>query len=975
METIPSSSGTSTSGVDAPDPQHLAGLAPQLLASDDETARRRLGHLLAIYDHDALLACLKDASEEYRSTDAQASLRLAELLIAAAERAGRPDHRALGLMARGDAVRALGRFGEAAATLDEAGAAFLAQGDRVGWARTRIGWLVAAHYLGDGAAALQIIDAAREALQTGGMVLRVGILELNGGWVCWKLGRQQQALAHYERARHLFATLGAAAEVQLAWTKANTAIVLTELGDFPAALQLHEEVRQIWERRGERLLVAQQEQNIAYVYAGQGYYTRALRSFSAAFATQQQAGFPIEAAWTSLNIVDCYLRLNLLDRAITVATETTAIFERSGTVVGVARARLFCALAHARGGDRVRASDLLEQATATFAAAQLLDELAFSQLARSYLSAFDGDWTTARETAAAASASFAERGLVGRHAQADLARATAVLELGDAASASLLAEGALTIAREYGISWLLPDGYAVLGGVARTRGKLTEALAHFDRAIVSIEDLQRVLAIDLRTNYLADKRQHYDAALSLCLQLGQTARAFSYLERAKSRALVDYLANNLEIQIKARAGAAPQLVATLASLRAEHTWIAKQLYDDHLTGTTTTRPAADTLRDALHERERQIGQVIEQLALDRTEGLSLTRTADPIYLLPPTDLEPGTVLVEYSFSATGNLAFVITQGQLHAISLPTSEATLGRLLRNWQLNLAASANAILSGASVLPLARNGRAILGALHRELFAPLDPLLDSCDRLIVIPHGVTHAIPFNALHDGTHYLIERYEVATCPSSSLLRLCRERARRTGRMAEPTTALVMAHSAGGQLPFVEQEARMIAALLPGELLVEEAASRQALTAAASRHPIVHLATHGEARLDDPNFAHLLLADGPLGMVDVFNLDLRGALVVLSACESGRVVVHGGDELVGLSRSFLYAGASTLIQSLWRVEDGSTAQLMGYFYRALRDGATKGAALRAAQLALLRGTTPYPYYWASFQLVGDSDAL
>ena len=106
-------------------------------------------------------------------------------------------------------------------------------------------------------------------------------------------------------------------------------------------------------------------------------------------------------------------------------------------------------------------------------------------------------------------------------------------------------------------------------------------------------------------------------------------------------------------------------------------------------------------------------------------------------------------------------------------------------------------------------------------------------------------------------------------------------------------------------------------------------------------------------------------------MTDVFNLALDGALVTLSACETGRSVVTGGDELIGLARGFLYAGAATLVQSLWRVEDGSTARLMAGLYGRLRQGTQRrrrlapGAARPAARVA-----SP-PYVWAPFQLVGD----
>jgi CHAT domain-containing protein len=132
---------------------------------------------------------------------------------------------------------------------------------------------------------------------------------------------------------------------------------------------------------------------------------------------------------------------------------------------------------------------------------------------------------------------------------------------------------------------------------------------------------------------------------------------------------------------------------------------------------------------------------------------------------------------------------------------------------------------------------------------------------------------------------------------------------------------------------------------------------------------VVHLAAHGEARLDNPAFAHVALADGQLGMPDIVNIRLDGALVTLSACETGRNAVVGGDELVGLSRGFLFAGASTLIQSLWRVDDRSTTSQMEDFYTALRQAKTPGTALRDAQRRSLE-VAPHPYVWAPFQVVG-----
>jgi CHAT domain-containing protein len=331
-------------------------------------------------------------------------------------------------------------------------------------------------------------------------------------------------------------------------------------------------------------------------------------------------------------------------------------------------------------------------------------------------------------------------------------------------------------------------------------------------------------------------------------------------------------------------------------------------------------------------------------------------------------LDERAVLVEYYFSSDRAAAFVVSRDRLAVVPLSVRPSEVRRLLDRWQLNLDATARAIGPHGTPGALARNARGILEGLYRVLLAPLEAEIAGCERLIVVPFGPTHGVPFHALHDGERWVVERLEVAVSPSSRLLDLCVRRRARRG-----ASALVVAHSDGGRLPGALAEARLIGALLPGECFFEADATRTALAERASRYPVLHLAAHGESRPDNPAFAHLKLADGQLSAADVFGLELDGTLVTLSGCETGRSVVAGGDELIGLSRGFLHAGAATLVQSLWRVEDESTARLMGDFYRALRAGRTKGAALREAQLARLAERPAHPYLWAAFQLVGAAD--
>jgi CHAT domain-containing protein len=171
-------------------------------------------------------------------------------------------------------------------------------------------------------------------------------------------------------------------------------------------------------------------------------------------------------------------------------------------------------------------------------------------------------------------------------------------------------------------------------------------------------------------------------------------------------------------------------------------------------------------------------------------------------------------------------------------------------------------------------------------------------------------------------------------------------------------------------IPAATAEARAVARHFPGaDLLTDDEATLGRIEKSAAGAGIVHLACHGLFRADNPMFSALKLHDGWLTAADAMGLDLAGALVTLSACESGRNEVFAGDELIGLTRAFLGAGAATLVVSLWLVQDETTARLMERYYELLKGGAGSASALRTAQLTL-KQEFPHPYYWAPFVLTG-----
>jgi CHAT domain-containing protein len=256
-----------------------------------------------------------------------------------------------------------------------------------------------------------------------------------------------------------------------------------------------------------------------------------------------------------------------------------------------------------------------------------------------------------------------------------------------------------------------------------------------------------------------------------------------------------------------------------------------------------------------------------------------------------------------------------------------------------------------------------QAHLRQLYQEVFAPVRAHL-SARHLIIVPHGVLHYLPFHALRDDTGYLIDSFTISYAPSGSIFAHCQEK---PARGDGPSLVLGIPDE---RAPLILQEVRAVAEMVPAaELLVGAQANEQALRDKGLQSRVIHIATHGKFRQDNPMFSGIRLGDAYLNLYDLYQLKLDAELVTLSGCATGMNVVTPGDELLGLIRGLLYAGAHSLLLTLWDVHDQSTADFMAIFYRRFRDGADKAAALRDAMIEL-RERYPHPYHWAPFTLIG-----
>jgi hypothetical protein len=433
------------------------------------------------------------------------------------------------------------------------------------------------------------------------------------------------------------------------------------------------------------------------------------------------------------------------------------------------------------------------------------------------------------------------------------------------------------------------------------------------------------------------------------------------------------LAYRLDLGIRERSPADRPLVEELVRLRAERDrlyrrWEGREeAIEEGWSQAAESRQRArqDVLAIERHITDLWHRLLIRNAAYAHDASLCQVR-AEPVHPY----LSGGAVLIEY-YAMRGRLvAFCATADSLQATWLPGDLEQVRRLIQLLWLNLRAVPH---SPADRLPaLTANVQSVLHRLYSLLWAPLAPALTPDTPLIVVPHGPLHYLPFHALYDGAAYLLERHEISTLPGASLLRYCHE------APAGSCGALAMGHSWEGRLPHALREAEVVAGLLGSAACLEDAATLVSLREAAPGKRVVHLAAHGEFRADTPLFSGLRLADGWLTTLDIFGLRLQASLVALSACQTGQSVVGGGDELLGLMRALLYAGAASVLLSLWAVEDRSTAQLMEWFYGGLAQGETKGTALRGAQRRLLAaedGAYAHPYFWAPFCLVGDAGPL
>ena len=504
--------------------------------------------------------------------------------------------------------------------------------------------------------------------------------------------------------------------------------------------------------------------------------------------------------------------------------------------------------------------------------------------------------------------------------------------------------------------YLVPRNLAIKADIVAKMGKTKESDGLYREAIVLVNVMiQHASTVDIQRQLQAEMSDVYSGFFaSLCAQK-RYAEALNTLEQVRGR-----------VETQALEHHETQAVHPPTTEEIELTRLNMALINTEDPGTRSR------LTSAIYMTELRMSP----------SALARQTIAHPVSLSTlQGDLSANALIVEYVLAEPASYAFAITHDSVSASSLPSKaliEADANRYRKE------------------LRTQKDDRQLAQRLYNELLAPLQQQYKQKSDLIIIPDGTLHLMPFAALVDESDYVLKSHTVDVAPSSTVFDLLSKRVASREAVSMPyigvaawtqpadTRNFITRAISGPQrsqlvsLPDSRKEVETIATDLPHPstiLLGSDATESRFKHLPLSSTEVVHLALHGYADLDYPDRSALIFApenggeDGLLQVREIRNLHLNARMVTLSACNTG-VGPVGQTGVANLVNAFIEAGADTVVSTLWELEDHTTEHLMTAFYSHIANHRRKIDALRDAQMGLLNQGLP-PYYWASFQIVGD----
>lgn len=868
------------------------------------------------------------------------ALQMAEKGVALARR--RPQPGALGrmILCRAHALRECGRYPEALRNYDQAANIYRKEGRKEDASRTTIGKIDALDLMGRYAEALATARSAARYFHRAGMSLLEAKVYANMGNVYQHLDRYQLALKYYRLA---YPILARERPLDGHISLFNQAGIHLSKGQPEEALKLLETCRLYFEQERLLHLSGRAQYSLAYAKFLLGKYQDSLDHLSRAQAIFRSLRDRSFLASCYLDQAEIYLRLNRIDEAIRMADRAHRRFgelklpyefAESGALLGITllrKRRTKRAIAHLDSArrffnarkNRIKSAELDSHIALAYLKQQQ-PEKANARLKRAY-----------RE--------FASHRIYSRMLSSLVYQSSFAVEKQDWKVAESLLQRARPWIRKVRLPWVLLPYYQMLGKIEARLGRKTAA-GNLNRAIRLVEIMRaEIPAEDLRISYFQDKLEAFDLLITMGLREGDqkgVRDAFLYAERARSRALLDLLEGSLVFDPQHQA--LEQTLAQLSSVRHE-SW--------------RRAIGSEGSPDNLLEQKLQ-NRVLRLMRTGQRLGAVEQRGAPPIEAVQRA-LLPDQALIVYYIISNNIHAFVLDDRGLWAFPSIADEAEARQRTHffSFQMERArANPQAASPDAAIHHLKWFGERLLG--------PLYPKIKNKKLLTIIPHRWLHGFPFHCLMDSEGLLAARHAITYAPAASVYLHCLETA------VTGDGPLLLGY-ADERAPWIRHEIEEIRSIFQdARWHTGRDATGERLRLQAADARLIHIASHGRFRPDQPFFSGLLLADGWLTIPEIYQLRLKADLVTLSGCETGTSNVSAGDELLGLTRGFLYAGAASMLVSLWRVSDNSTAFFMKEFYSGLAAGMPKWQCWQNALLAT-QSRHPHPYFWGPFLLLGN----
>ncbi len=907
-----------------------------------------------------------ESSRAKLRTDPKRALALAESAIASSQKLAEPVSLGRSYRAKANALHMLGENRGAIEFHEQALRLFHTNRDTLEIARTENASIQPLILLGEYSRALRSAKLAKRLFDKWGDKLRIAYVEINHGNIYHRQDRFEEALSFYTRAYRGFVALREVEGIAVASTNISSCLVC--LNDFKRALDAYDQSRKLCARYGMTLLVTQTDYNRAYLHYLRGDYGRAIDVLRAVRDQASEAGDAHVFALSHLLLSEIYVELNLGKEAIETAQLAAVRFRELGMGYETAKALVNEAIVlgqHNRAKDALR---IFEEARTIFAQEGNLAWPSLIDLYRAFVLSAQSSFEEAKQLCTETLPRLEQSGQIAKAVLCRLLLGRLHLGSGHPAEASAEAAAALGSLSRLQLPILNFQAHFLEGKIHLRQEDPHSAYKSLERARQDLEGLRTTLQKDeLKIAFIKDKEEIYEVLVDLCLKKAHPkatpAKMFEFMELAKSRGLMELMLRdarpNSTVDQKRAA------TSELRDIRDQIHWHYRRIELEQLRPTAGNPDYAKQLKkEASQLEEKYLKKFRDQPGTpgkNNAHGPVKTVSLENVQ----ANLSPNTSILEYFSVGEIILATVIDRNEICTVPVST-KTHLRRLVQGLHLQLSKfrlGGDYLREFGDVLRESVEGH--LKELYADLVAPVSPLLGS-GHLVVIPHGILHGLPFHALHDGAAHIIERRTLSYAPSASIYSLGSKAA---STKLDSSLILGIPDSAA---PLIRDEVNAISKILPNaEIYLGKRATEKVLREKSANRQLIHIATHGNFRQDNPTFSTIKLGGSYLNLCDLYEMDLHTDLVTLSGCGTGLNFVSAGDEHVGLMRGFLSAGARSLLLTLWDVNDRSTADFMTSFYQSLRNGYSKAQSHRLATLHV-KQRYPHPYYWASFTLVGNA---